>query len=258
MNPFLNIDNEAFRLLHPHSILTEFLFDEQQNMKENLRLRLLKQADFIINKTLVKFPGLIVKDIVLAGSSASYLYHPDSDIDISIIVKNETCTFLSQDQYLLMLFLISLFSAFNNEGYYFELDGRHIDFNILDGSKNFLPDFPNHLFGLYSLKNNCWINRPSNIISEEMTVGNLVSGYFEKLEEIYRFMGNLTINGDVYSQESLQKMHDYYYKLKSDFTYSSNKNYLISKLLSSQKIFHELGKNITNSYRTSIISDAIS
>lgn len=255
---FRNIDTEAGRLLHPQPVLPKFLFDDKQIINEEIRQHILRQAEFIINQTVAKFPGLVIEDVVLAGSLASYLYHEKSDYDISIIVKNKNCCFISDTPNNLLLFLISLFSNFSGTGYYFSYKERHIDFNIFDESKILLPNIPNRLLGLYSLKRNCWINRPAHVIDPKITVGDLVFGYFETLENLYLFLGKLPLSGNAYSSENLQKMYDYYYSLKTDFTYSSNKNYLISKLLSSQGVLHELGENIMNGYRASIIDGTFS
>lgn len=262
MNSLMNIDEKAWQLLHPHSVLPEFLFDGNQTMFVSVRRQLLEQAEFVIRKTVALFPGLDVSDIVLAGSLASYLYHDQSDYDVSILVKNKGCPFLPRGEHDFTLFLTSLLAAWGEECCNFSVNGRHVDFSFFDeafdAEKICRSSLYHRMFGLYSLQNNRWLSCPSSVADADISIASLVSGYFEKLEEFYDFMAGLPMLDNVYTSDSLQKMYTYYYRLRTDFTYSSNKNYLINKLLSSEGVLQEIGRGIVNSYVRRIMSGNLS
>lgn len=235
-----SIENIAKRFLTPQETLPQFLFGKDETMHEEVRSKLLKKADFIIQNTVAKFPGLEVDDICLIGSLPTYRYHDQSDFDISIVVKNTGCPYLPKDGYELMVFLISLLSSFKPSMYLFNAYGRAIDFSMEDKIRPYL--------GCYSLKNNHWIYQPQKYFDEKITVASLVYGYYDKIEEIANFMAKIPLDNDRYSLDNIDKMFNYYYKLVSEFAVSSQQNYIIYKMLSSQGIPKELGQDIVSSY----------
>lgn len=61
-------------------------FDFKGRMYEDIRQKLLNAADFFIRKSIADISSLEVREIILCGSCARYLYNKDSDIDLKVLV----------------------------------------------------------------------------------------------------------------------------------------------------------------------------
>lgn len=68
------------KFLHP------MIFDFKGRMYEDIRQKLLNAADFFIRKSIADISSLEVREIILCGSCARYLYNKDSDIDLKVLV----------------------------------------------------------------------------------------------------------------------------------------------------------------------------
>ena len=101
----------------------------------------------------LEVPVEAIKDIVITGSSASYNYTPQSDIDLHLIVDFEK---VHKDCPIVGEYLLSKKSEFNNNhdiyiyGIPVEVYAESIDNNNVHN-------------GLYSLKGNKWIDKPQKL-----------------------------------------------------------------------------------------------
>ena len=69
-----------------HKELNPKLFGYENQLKEEIRLRLIEIADMFVESIQEDNVPLKVYDYWLVGSNAAYNYSSDSDIDINIIV----------------------------------------------------------------------------------------------------------------------------------------------------------------------------
>ncbi len=90
MMPYKNIPPEdvARRLLEPMPSLHPQIFDKNGAMYEDLRLKIIKKAEFFFNKAFQYIGGFVIDDVILVGSCACYMYKENSDLDIVVKVKN--------------------------------------------------------------------------------------------------------------------------------------------------------------------------
>ena len=84
------IKKQKFELeedIEKHDELNPVLFDENNNLKPEIKEKVLEIVDEFLREFEENEVELKVKDIILTGSNASYNYTKDSDLDIHIIVE---------------------------------------------------------------------------------------------------------------------------------------------------------------------------
>ena len=140
------------RLLTPQEVLAPYVFDANKKMLPQVRQKLLKIADFIIQKTIADVPGLEVFDICLHGSLAGYFYRKGSDFDLQIEVHNKNCSFLAKDKRHLDKFLATQILGLKQENYVLKYQNRLIDCNM--------SSYEVDLWSVYSIKNDSWRIEP--------------------------------------------------------------------------------------------------
>lgn len=72
-----------------HEELNPKLFNADQQLKPEVREKILEIVDAFIENLADSDIPLIIEDIILLGSNASYNYTKDSDLDIHIVAKTE-------------------------------------------------------------------------------------------------------------------------------------------------------------------------
>jgi hypothetical protein len=128
-----------------HHELNPVLWDDDNHLRKNVRLQLLKIARHFA--LYLDVPVLHLKDITLSGSSAGYNYSDYSDIDLHLVVSKTN----GNDE---------LFSAKKN--LYNTQQNLHI--GKIPVELYVQPaDQPHHSAGIYSVLDNHWINEPEHV-----------------------------------------------------------------------------------------------
>lgn len=136
------------KFLHP------MIFDFKGRMYEDIRQKLLNAADFFIRKSIADISSLEVREIILCGSCARYLYNKDSDIDLKVLVgaKAGGCIQNTEKAINDLLSLIAV-NCFGRKIY--------LTVNKMPLDIKFEAKFDDFL-GCYSLTHNQWIVPPQN------------------------------------------------------------------------------------------------
>lgn len=261
---------EINETIEKHDTLNPLLFDENNNLKDNIKEAIEKiVATFIdeIKEDGIKFE---LKDIVLVGSNVSYNYTKDSDLDIHIIAdsKNLECP---DNLYPL---LYSAYRSIFNKNYdikikgipaeiYVELDEPATKSNGIYSIQNrwvkepIQTDIPDINMEEFNREFQIWENRYFDLIGDNKEILN------EKLESMKAYMlrndGKLLECGEVhpYIKMSLRASFDTNLRTLNshpeflDWFYKNTLNSKVKELIDefknnkSEEIFDELN-NLTN------------
>lgn len=223
----------AIRLLEEKNELHPDIFDVNGIMHEELREKILSKLDFFIEKTIRTVPGLGLEDIILNGSLATYLYHEHSDLDVKIMAKNEGNLLLSPSGPQLAGFLNVLGKTFFHNGIRFRVNQRPMDVKLSCMGMEFM--------GQYSILHNKWLVPPQKGMTKNFTVEEIMAAYYRKLDEMNKFMAQFERIDGRYLFEDCKKMQEYYLNLIIGYTPDMVKEYLVFKILSSQKKIRAFG-----------------
>lgn len=130
------------------------LWDENQKLKPEVRLRLLKVAKDFYTST--EFKSELI-DILLLGSSVNYTWTPESDIDVHLVmdISKEG---LDTEHY--RTFLDSVGGNFNKE-HEITIDGHKVEVYLQDiTEKNSTPEKARKHGAMYSLLHDKWLVPP--------------------------------------------------------------------------------------------------
>lgn len=158
--------------------LNSNIFDENGNMLSNVRTDILNYVDDLIKQLNSEDIQLNVSDIRLVGSNAGYIYKPDSDIDIHLILE----TPLDPD----------IFTAIRAKLYDYTINfplvfgESAVELNIEDGF-----NMESNSARMYSLTNDSWVDNSDQ--NEVYTVDDIktvdgyedvVSDYEQKIDDV--------------------------------------------------------------------------
>lgn len=225
------IEVVAERLLTPRETLDERLFDARGVMREDVRERLLKRANFFAKRTVADIPGVKVTDVCVTGSSASYFYRDNSDIDMKLLVNAEKSSVLTNDIAALREFFSGLSTVFYNTGYLMFLGERFVDPQI---SVSHIDKM-----GIYSVLNNNWVKKPDKNAVKDITLEHLLETYKKRYFEIMEFFEDFDGKKLSLTPEEYEK----YYKYCYDQLYNRNhsvEDYLAYKLLNYKQVLRSL------------------
>ena len=153
--------------IQTHSKLNPALFEGDQ-LKEEVRVRLVEIADLFIENIQEDEIPLKVFDYWMVGSNAAYNYTKDSDIDIHIIVDME----VSANPYLLKLLYDYVKSNFNDK-YDIMVKGHEVELYLEDIKTSAVTN------GIYSLKQDKWVKVPTKQEDKDYNIEDT---------ELYRFI----------------------------------------------------------------------
>lgn len=222
------------RLLTPKETLASWVFDENQKMLPDIRKKLLKVAQIIIDEIISPIDGLEVADILLCGSSSDYFYHEKSDLDLFIEVHNNSCQSVAQDQRHLDMFLSSQIYKFKK--YHFYYQRRFIDIKI--GSKQI------QFVGLYSILNNSWRIRPNKDIIKGLTEEEMITYYENRRREI--LMNRQEIIEKYSGMKLGAALNDFY--VETVLNPPNIKDYYVFKLLNYERLLKPIGSESIMAY----------
>lgn len=130
------------------------IWDDKDQLKSDIREKLLEIAnDFWENQDL---DNVKVKDIIFTGSLANYNWSKFSDIDLHIVIDY---TDVNKDEELVRKYFNSIKSAWNRDH-----DIRIKDYEVEMYVQDYLE--PHIATGIYSVKNDKWIKKPSKFNPE--------------------------------------------------------------------------------------------
>lgn len=224
----------ARRLLRIQPRLHPYLFDEYEQMYEEVRQKILQRLQFFIDMTLKNIPGLEVDDVILNGSAASYCYRDSSDFDIKIMVKNTGNKLIPQDGPHLIEFLNVLKSNYSKYECKLWVDQHFLDIK--------LSCMNMEIMGLYSILHNKWLLRPDKDILKGITFEKLMAAYYRKMDNLNKYMKTFERHDSKYSLEDCQKMQECYRNLVLGHSREKVIEYLAFKVMSSQRIVRRFNK----------------
>lgn len=159
-----------------HDNLSELIWDENDIMKPEVRLALLKNTKEFIKYSDVD--GLVFDDVILTGSLANYNYTQTSDLDVHII--------LDFSQISNNVDLVGDFFKMKKRiwGDTLPIQVRGFDVEMYFQNK----DEVHHSSGTYSILNNKWISKPTKKIVN-INVGNIQlksADYMNKIDSLLK------------------------------------------------------------------------
>ncbi len=143
--------NKIQKLLTNNDSLCGLLFNEEGELYPYERDVLLGAADFFIKHSKQFFSKFEIEDILLSGGMASYIYNPDTDVDVTVIA-NLPNKEINEDTLQNIFYKIN--QMFIIRGFNFKILNRKIDVGVL------APKYMRKGSGLYSLMDNKWLSFP--------------------------------------------------------------------------------------------------
>ena len=237
-------------------------------MRPEVRNALLYYTNFLIEQSISDIKGIEVKDICVLGSAANYFYSSKSDIDMWIIARNKSCSYLSKDEHYFGPFLSSqLYSVFNKR-YKFFYKGRFLDIKMA-------PKQLKTVFGSYSLLHDKWNAFPDRHLTDHVSLSELCDAYQKRKEKVLGHIKRIT---ETYKGvEQAEKLNDFYidiiqtiskiadldeYNKEDVAKYSiyehddcSIEDYLIYKLLNYDNVLRPLGSKVIFTYNKALSLD---
>ncbi len=185
--------------LHNHNHLCGVLFDNKQQLFSYVRDKLIKVAEFCANTLLAPdFRGLRLKDAVICGSRATYLYNKEADLDLALIVELDNQR-QNPEEAEKILKLLSF--SYRNSRYFFNILNHKIDYQYYTS----IQPVP----GMYSLLDNRWIDEP---VRRELayTPGDFLEEYCRYAERLTDFADSRERrNGAFLTMESCRQLEQH-------------------------------------------------
>lgn len=185
--------------LHNNRHLCGVLFDNRQQLFSYVRDKLIQIAEFCANTLWARnFRGIKLKDAVIYGSRATYLYEKSADLDLALIIEFENQQQAPEEvEKILELFNLS----YRNSRYVFDILGHKIDYKFFTT----LQPAP----GMYSLFENRWLNEPI-YRKMEFTPIDFLNEYCRYAEKVADFGDSRPRrNGAFLTMESCQQLEQY-------------------------------------------------
>lgn len=137
--------NEGFKI---NKTLNKDLWDEQDELKEDVKEKLLDITDKFLDNLKEDGLTLDIIDVRLLGSNANYNYNDKSDIDLHIVADLNV-----KDNLGIMQLLCTFYKSLFNNKYDIKVKGRDVELYIEDVNS---PAKSNGVYSLYT----GWVNKP--------------------------------------------------------------------------------------------------
>ena len=217
------------RLLSPQPCLSLNIFDLNGNIRESVRQQILLRVEAMFKRTLGNLPGISLREAYLCGSSASYFWKEDSDIDIWLDVDIDKSKFFIQNLRKSKTFLnryISVDRVTNKK--LFGIGNIFLDIKVCT------PKIKK-MHGVYSLMKNSWYIMPRQDLVAGINPQELYDTAVARKEQIGQYIKKISRDQQGHIREGeLRKFAAYYDRLVSK-QYQSIFEYLILKLLNSEQ-----------------------
>lgn len=139
--------NTVKSCMNVRGTLPSALFNSDHQLKEEVKPALFTVGQFVVDQLKKRIPNIVIKDVYLQGSSASYLYKDKSDIDVQIEAYHPDIR-----SYYLQRLLDCIVAELVFMGYNFAVAGKRIDYCIFDTEPV--------SSGAYSLSKDKWVSKP--------------------------------------------------------------------------------------------------
>lgn len=164
-----------FLLENANAILNPILWDEHNNLKEDVRNKLLEIKDkFILGLQENQIPATIV-DVRIVGSNANYNYNSNSDIDLHIVVDLDG---FSEEQKQMLILIYSYYKASFNDRYDIRIKGVPVELYIEDKNTSAISN------GVYSVQDNSWIKEPTITNKPNIDISKSLNYMIRRFEEV--------------------------------------------------------------------------
>lgn len=170
--------NEEIKI---NDTLNKTLFDENDELRERVKYKLLNIVDEIQDIAIENEIDLVIKDVVLLGSNCSYNYTKDSDIDLHIIAdtSENDCT----KHHLELIY--NLFKSSFNDKYDIKIKGIPVELYI---EENETSANSNGVYSLYS----GWIKKPTKESIPDIdydSINSNVDVYINRYNDLLKELG---------------------------------------------------------------------
>ncbi len=244
MKKWVDMRTICTQLLTPNKTLDPRIFNSQQRMHSDIRNKLIQIAEIVAKKSVLYIPGLKIHDICLRGSSAGYIYHEKSDLDLKIMINSENCNFLTDNPDMLMRFFLQMY-LINMMDQKFFINGRLVDIKIE-------PIRTGEFVGLYSIHNNRWINKPDRNAILSLNVDDVMDKYSKKYYEIKEHLRQISQSGEINTLEGVYALQDYFADMFR-LSYTTIDEFMAFKLLQKRGVVNEI-RNMLNAGIKSALS----
>lgn len=221
-------------LLNPRSTLDPRIFDSDNKMLPKVRDELLFRANVLKTWCLDKLPGIEVADIVLLGSSTSYIWHEFSDIDVKLIIEDSACPLWDAEKGGNKRAFISRYvEAYYQKKISFNLDGRFVDIRV---------SFQPYDFQMYSILQNKWLVEPRTDFWGKVDKEEVLVEAKKLILELENTQGDKfnKVNGK-YEFEDIEEASRYWNSIIR--MKNSTSSYFINKLVSYDERYRKFKKH---------------
>ena len=156
-----------------HKHLNPKLFDNN-HLKPEVRQKCMEIVDFFLKQLEEDEVKIDVKDIIFTGSNASYNYTKDSDIDLHIIA--DTSNFECPDN--LYPKLYNAYKSLFNSKFDVSFYGIPVEIYVETGDTPLISN------GIYSIKNDAWVQEPTETTIPEIDWNDFMKVYDRLKEEL--------------------------------------------------------------------------
>ena len=174
-------------MLQNHTTLLPELFDPNAHMFPHVRRHLLNVAEIFKQRIVNLYPNAKIKDIILLGSTCSYAYSQNSDLDLFLVIEGFESTPLSI-QKIIPRTNLYLFKLCWRPYIY----GRHMDIGLI------VPDEARaHGINDYSVLRDEWNHKP---LRQEypFTPEELFKAYCRYSADLHKFVASLEKINDAF------------------------------------------------------------
>lgn len=241
----IQLKNLLTSLTKRQNVLCPDLFDTQQNLLPGAYNLLNNIADFISKEIQKMFIGIHLKDVLLCGGIAGYLYNENTEIDLILLweIDKEILSATELEEKLKMIN-----HSWQNRGYFMNIAGRNIryvNYAVLPGGS-----------GIYSVRFQQWLKKPV-LRDFSFTFSELWQNFIGYIDYVNVFMQNLPKDSMMYlSVENAEKAEYLYYSLKNDALQAEREsiaeeydlNYILYRAFVKSGEAQQLLKYITDSY----------
>lgn len=195
------------KMLQQHKTLCPDLFDGHNVLLPHIRQKFLSLGQYMREYFLPMFPHVNIREMMLVGSSCSYAYRDDGDLDFFIIIDNIFPEKPELSAKILNNLAYSVFMCKWRPHIY----NRPVDFAVLDVNNERIKDINS-----YSVLRNKWmiepIRQPFPFSAEE-----LFDKYCKYSADLHRFVAELPKEDEIFlTAESAQKLSAYLKNLREE------------------------------------------
>lgn len=194
-------------MLQEHNTLCPELFDGNGVLFPYVRQTFLLLVQHIKQTFLPMFPQVKIRELLLLGSSCSYAYRDDSDLDFFIIIDNIFPENPDLSGRILNALAYTMFSRRWRPHIY----NHPLDFAVLDVNNKRAT-----AINCYSVMRNKWLCEPIKQ-NFPFSAEELFDKYCKYSADLHRFVDNLPKDDEVFlTAESASKLSDYLLTLRND------------------------------------------